>query len=189
MAEIYVENNHLEFTCLPQGLTSAPRIFTKLLKPLFSHFRKLGIMVVSYIDDCIFIAPSAADLESHVKYAMQMFDSVGLIINVKKSVLFPTQEVEFLGIILNSVTMSATLPSRRKESIKTHRLRLLNKNPTLHDLAVFISLAVASDSAVPLAPLRYKYLEIVRNRELSQNKGNYAAVITLDRHAIDVIQW
>lgn len=146
-------------------------------------------MVVCYIDDCIFIAPSAAELQSHVKYAMQMFDSVGLTINVKKSVLTPTQEVEFLGIILNSVTMTATLPSRRKERIKTQGLRLLNKNPTLHDLAVFIGLAVASDSAVPLAPLRYKYLEIVKIRELSRSKGNFAAVITLDRHAIDVIQW
>ena len=29
------------FTCLPQGLTSAPRIFTKLLKPVLSHLRKL----------------------------------------------------------------------------------------------------------------------------------------------------
>lgn len=45
-------------------------------------------------------------------------------------------------------------------------------------------LALALDSAVPLSPLRYKYLEIVRNRELSQNKGIYNAVINLDSHAI-----
>lgn len=60
---------------------------------------------------------------------------------MSRNLLTPTQEVEFLGIILNSVTMTATLPSRRKERIKTQGLRLLNKNPTLHDLAVFIDLA------------------------------------------------
>ena len=88
-------NHHFQFTCPPQGLTSAPRIFTKLLKPLFSHFRKLGIMVLCYIDDCIFIAPSAADLKVHVKYAMEMFDCRS--VNVMKSVLIPTQVVEFSG--------------------------------------------------------------------------------------------
>ena len=114
-----------------------------------------------------------------------MFDSVDLTVNVRKSVLTPTQKLEFLGITLNSVNMSATLPSRCKESIKTQGLRLLKKDPTLHDLAVFTGLAVASDSAVNLALLRYKYLEIVRNRELSQNRGNYNTVITLDDHAKD----
>ena len=53
------------------------------------------------------------------------------------------------------------------ECIKTQGLLLLKKDPILHDWAVFIGLAVASDSAVPLVPLRIKYLEIVRNRELT----------------------
>lgn len=162
------KNHHFQFTCLPPGLTSSRRKFTKLLMPLISHFRKVGIMVVCYIDNGIFIAPSAADLEAHVKCDMQMFDSIGLTVNVKKSVLISPQEVEFIGISLNSVTMSATLPSGRKENIKTQGLRFLKKNPTLHNLAVSIGLAVASDSAVPLAPLRYKYLVTVRNREQRQ---------------------
>ena len=72
------------FTCLPQGLTSAPRIFTKLLKPVFSHLRSLGIMVICYIDDCIFFAASEEELISNVSYALYLFDSVGLTINVKK---------------------------------------------------------------------------------------------------------
>ena len=39
------KGKHFQFTCLPQGLTSAPRIFTKLLKPVLSHLRKLGMTV------------------------------------------------------------------------------------------------------------------------------------------------
>lgn len=182
-------NQSFQFTCLPQGLTSAPRIFTKLLKPILSHLRKLGILIVCYIDDCILMASSAQELEDNAMYALQMFDSVGLTVNVKKSVLFPTQEVEFLGIILNSVTMTASLPSRRKESIKAHGLSLLRGGSTLHDLAAFIGLAVASEAAVNLAPLRYKYLEIVRNKELTLSKGNYNSVISLDSHAQDIIRW
>lgn len=125
-----------QFTCLPQGLSSAPRIFTKLLKPVLSHLRKLGIAILCYIDDCIFVASSVAELCTNVTYALQLFDALGLTINVKKSVLTPTQEIEFLGIVFNSVSMTATLPSRRRERIKQQgRLLLLRDNITLRDLA------------------------------------------------------
>ena len=33
-----------QFTCLAQGLSCAPRVFTKLLKPVFSHLRLKGHM-------------------------------------------------------------------------------------------------------------------------------------------------
>lgn len=48
------KNNHFQFTSLPQGLSSAPRLFTKLLKPALTYLRKLGMLVSCYIDDCIF---------------------------------------------------------------------------------------------------------------------------------------
>ena len=76
------KNLPFQFTCLPQGLTSAPRIFTKLLKPVLSHLGKLGIIVICYIDDCIIIAASKDELINNVSFVLQLFDSVGLTINV-----------------------------------------------------------------------------------------------------------
>jgi len=170
-------------------LTSAPCIFTKLLKPVLFHLRKLGIIVICYIDNCIFIAASEEELRDNVSSAIQLFDSVGLTINVQKSILEPTQEVEFLGVILNSRDMTSKLPSHRREHIKEQGLLLLKKEVTLHDLASFVGLTVASDPAVELAPLRYKYLEIIRNRELARNHGNYKSKIILDDHARALINW
>ena len=169
-----------QFTGLHQGLTSAPHIFTKLLKPALSHLRKLGIVVSCYIDDCIFITPSADQLRGNVSYAMQLFDSLGLTINVKKSVLEPTTTVEFLGVLLNSSNMTATLPFCRRERIKQQDKLLLRRKVTLQELASFIGLAVASVPAVQLASLRYKYLEIIRNRELARSHGNYDVSLILD---------
>ena len=34
-----------QYTCLPNGLSSAPRLFTKLLKPILARIRSLGHMV------------------------------------------------------------------------------------------------------------------------------------------------
>ena len=45
-----------QYTCLPNGLASAPKLFTKLLKPVFKVCRKKGHLSLSYmyryIDDC-----------------------------------------------------------------------------------------------------------------------------------------
>ena len=40
-----------QFTCLAQGLSCAPRVFTKLLKPVYSHLRLKGHVSSGYLDD------------------------------------------------------------------------------------------------------------------------------------------
>lgn len=80
------KNHNFQFTCHHQDLTSAPHIFTKLMK-----LRKLGIIVPCYLDDCIFIATSADHLRINVNYALHLFDSLGLTLNTQKPALEPTQ--------------------------------------------------------------------------------------------------
>ena len=42
-----------QFVCLPFGLKSAPFVFTKVMKPIFSVFRQHGISCSYYIDDSL----------------------------------------------------------------------------------------------------------------------------------------
>ena len=45
-----------EFVCLPFGLASAPRVFTKLMKPVVALLRQLGIRLIIYLDDMLIMA-------------------------------------------------------------------------------------------------------------------------------------
>ena len=48
----FVFNTKLyQFTCMPNGLSSAPRIFTKLLKPVYETLHNMGYLNLGYIDD------------------------------------------------------------------------------------------------------------------------------------------
>ena len=40
-----------QFTCLCFGIYCAPRVFTKLMKVIFAHIRRMGISSFYYIDD------------------------------------------------------------------------------------------------------------------------------------------
>lgn len=76
------------------------------------------MLVCCYIDDCILIASSEEELFGNVDFALRLFDSLRLTIHTTKSVLMPTQCVEFLGVILDSTNLSLTLPERKIKSIR-----------------------------------------------------------------------
>ena len=44
-----------EFTCLPFGYSLAPRVFTKVLKPVISQLRENGHRLVIFLDDILLI--------------------------------------------------------------------------------------------------------------------------------------
>lgn len=182
-------NQYFQFTCLPQGLSSAPRSFTKLLKPVSSHLQKLGTAVFCYIDDCIFLVTVEKELIDNVRNTSRVFDDLGSTVQVRKFVLVPTQAVEFLGIILDSVLMTAAPPPRRKDRIKSQGALLLRGDPNIHNFASFISLGEASEPAATMALLRYKYLEIDRNENLDTHKGDYNVLTTLEAHAKELVAW
>ena len=50
-----------KYTCLPNGLASAPRIFTKLLKPVYATLRSMGHLNSGYIDDSYLQGDTSAE--------------------------------------------------------------------------------------------------------------------------------
>ena len=50
---------YFEFNVLPFGLTSASLLFTKMMKPLVTHWRASGILIALYLDDGFIVIPKA----------------------------------------------------------------------------------------------------------------------------------
>lgn len=111
MATICMETSEVSIHLPSPGLDFCTSHFHSIDESILISPSKLGILVSCYLDDCIFLAATADDLRTNVNYALHLFDSLGLIINIKKSVLEPTQCIEFHGVILNSADMTTTLTS------------------------------------------------------------------------------
>ena len=47
-----------QFICLPFGLSSAPWVFTKTLKPALVLLQEMGVRLIAYIDDILVLAES-----------------------------------------------------------------------------------------------------------------------------------
>ena len=95
-----------EFKSLPMaGLTSSPRIFTKIMKPVLASLRQKGYTNGGYIDDFDLQGADFVECCNNVKDMVDLFLQLGFFIHPEKCILTPTQEITFLGFILNSTTM------------------------------------------------------------------------------------
>ena len=178
------------FCALPQGLQSAPRTFTKLLKPAFATNREEGHTIIGYIDDSLLIEDNANDLDQAIRQSVRLFDRLGLTIHPKKSVLHPVQKVEFLGFVLDSVNMTVGLTQRKRDKIQRLGRNLLRKSKcSIYELAEFIGNVVAAEPSIQDAPLHYKGLEIDRNKALRRIAATYSASMSLSDRSRSDVQW
>lgn len=180
----------LQFTCLANGLSSAPRAYTKLMKPVFSSLRKDGHLNVSYIDDSLLQSETFDMCKVNVQDTMTLMDSLGLTVHPEKSIFIPSQIIEFVGYIINSVDMTVRLPTRKANDIIQQCKTFLSKDEiTIREFAQLIGKLVASEPAVLYAPLYYKSLEIQKDTELKKSRGNFDHYMTLSELSIQCLQW
>ena len=73
-----------QFKCLPFGLACAPWVFTKTLKPLAPLLRQLGMRLIVYIDDILFLAESKELAWDHVIPLVYLLENLGFVISKTK---------------------------------------------------------------------------------------------------------
>ena len=95
-----------QFTCLPNGLACTPRLFTKLMKPVYASLRSAGFISVAYIDDSLLISDTAERCSKNVNETINLLCELGFTINYEKSVLIPAHSIKFIGFIIDSNTMT-----------------------------------------------------------------------------------
>ena len=111
------ESKEWQFQALPFGLSSAPYIFTKVMKPVVATMRQLGIRLILYLDDMLIMDQDKNRVERQLATAVELLISLGFITNLKKSVTVPTQEIQFLVFSLDSQAMKIALPQSKLHSL------------------------------------------------------------------------
>jgi len=124
-----------QWVVMPFGYRDAPRIFTKMMAVLAKEGRACGLWMVVYIDDVLIMAPSREAMMAARDTFIRLLKEFGFTMNEPKSHLVPTQSIEFLGVIVDSRTMTFTLPPRRMEKVSSlvqDMLHKANKGKQVH---------------------------------------------------------
>ena len=78
-----------QFTVLPFGLSTSPRVFTKILKPIleFAHLHRVKLHM--YIDDWLLNPGTHQEALEQTSWLKSLCQKLGLVFNLEKSDLIP----------------------------------------------------------------------------------------------------
>ena len=148
------EGEYFQYTCLPNGLASAPRSFTKLLKPVYSALRGAGHLSSRYIDDSYLQGDTFQGCHVNVVDTTTMFMRLGFFVHPEKSVFVPSQRLTFLGFDLDSVHMTVAPTAAKIEKLfASCNSRLQKPTPTIRQVAEVIGILVSTFPGAEYGPL------------------------------------
>ena len=183
-------NIFYKFICMPMGYGPSMRIFTKVLKPIFAYLRDNKYESAVYVDDTLLFGNTITECNNNIWATVNLLRELGFTVHAEKSVLYPTQEITFLGFVLNSINMTISLTEAKKEKIHTFCLDILdNPRVTIRKLACLIGKLVSSFPAVPYGKLYYRDLERVKVKALKDNGGKFDEHVTLNKPALEEVLW
>ena len=149
-----------QYTALPFGLASSPRVFTRITKPVSQYLRSRGVRVLFYLDDILVLSPSRQAAEADSRTVINLLQSLGFSLNAEKSVLSPAQRFVYLGLAWDTLPLSVSLPGDKAVEIKRLASGALSR-PHLSARALLSLLGKLTFAAyaVPLARLHVRELQ------------------------------
>jgi len=111
------KGEYFQFDNMPFGLSPAPRIASSLLDIVSARLHEQGVRHTRYIDDYLFIGATPQAIIDSLLIASQLFLDFGLMLNPDK-IEGPVQQIGFLGLWLDSVACTLSLPEAKKQDAK-----------------------------------------------------------------------
>ena len=185
-----VQDQLYKFVTLPNGLSSAPRIFTKLMKPVYSTLRTKSHVSSGYLDDSFLLGDTFAECQTNVNDTYALFNDLSFTVSGEKSVTLPTQVIVRLGFVLNSISMTVSLTKDKIDNI-THLGQdiMSRRSCSIREAAQLIGTLVSCSSGVECGPLYYKQLEIEKIDARKKHQGSFEAQMQLSELAKSDILW
>ena len=119
-------------------------------------------MSVIFVDHSYLQGDTNQECLQHIEATVSLLESLGFAIHKGKSILNPTQEIEFLGFVFNSLTMTISVTKGKTEAIVSKIRFLENKSPTIKELASVTGSFISLFLAIPFGKFHYRVLEMIK---------------------------
>lgn len=169
--------------CLAFGLASSCKIFERFSAAIqWIAMQRLAIPRVTHLlDDFLFALKSLAAGEAALSAFRKMANLIGLPLSEKKTV-GPATSLPFLGIQLDSVEMSASLPADKLASTMTAIENMLSsEKTTLHELQSLIGLLnFVTSVVVPGRPFTRRLIDLTIGLKKPRHRRRVTSSVKAD---------
>jgi ribonuclease HI len=180
-----------QFKVLPFGLSTAPRVFTKVLAPVVGYLHQHGIHLYPYLDDCLLVGKTKEQLLHAIQFTLKILTRLEFLINQKKSQLLMTQQIQFLGMNINTKQSLVSLPKQKAEALAACATMFLPVGTYLkarHYLR-FLGLMASTLLMVPRARLYMRPVQVYLNASWNRKTMSLDYRIMTPLRLVPIIQW
>lgn len=183
------EDSTYAFQVLPFGLCSAPRVFTKMMRPVVEFLRSHGVRLIVYLDDMLIMSSSEKGAFTHGSLACDTLGRLGFRVNFEKSILVPSQRLEFLGFDVDSISCELKVPTQKRDLIVKQAKELFAKESVkARVFASFIGTAIAVAPACKRVLIHARYLQRNLNA-IIRGSRNFDLVGLISAESRSHLQW
>ena len=174
-----VKGKYYCFSVLPFGLSSAPYIFTKVLREMVKHWRSHCIKIVMFLDDGWGTNSTKQLCSADAEFVRSSLEQAGFVINYDKSIWEPVQRLEWLGLFWNSEQFSLCIPDRRIQDFKCNLEELFWYFPKV----TARKLAQCVGKVISMMPVIGNIARLLTRRcyVIIENRVSWDSVLCLDR--------
>lgn len=156
------EGTSYRFRAMPFGLASAPRVFTKIMRPVMGLLRSRGQRGLIYLDDLLIASASHEEALHRAQATIDLLYRLGFTINFEKSALLPSHSLEYLGFLIDTRSMTISLPAEKVAKLRK-AIRTFSRNAQAgpvspREVAGLVGKLQATHPALLEAPLYVRHL-------------------------------
>lgn len=180
------EGQSYSYCVLPFGFSLSPYYHTKILRPVVTYLRSLGIRLNLYVDDFL-VAAALARFRDHTDLVIDTLLDLGLRVNFEKSELEGARSIEYLGYYLDSSGTFPVIKISHKRVIRLKRqIRSVLKKGLVPVRTLAKSAGLCISTAFAVSPgklfLRHTY-------RLIASRTSWNDFIVLNKKCIEELQW
>ncbi|MGL5405231.1 MAG: reverse transcriptase domain-containing protein, partial [Propionibacteriaceae bacterium] len=179
-----------QFRALCFGLSTAPQVFTGILRNVAQWLHLKGVRISMYLDDWLIRANSEDRCLKDLQVTLELTKALGLLVNFKKSSLIPEQECVYLGIQMNSLSFRA-FPSQERIARGFERVTtFLGKEVcTVREWMSLLGTLSSLEQFVSLGRLHLRPLQFFLHRNWSRRSQDLTFSLSLSQDIKKHLLW
>ena len=173
----------------PFGLAPLPQVFTEIFTALKVFARqRYDVMVFQYLDDWLLLSRDRQHLAQATLRFVRLCMDLGIVVNLAKSELVPTQRLVHLGIDWNFATCIVRPPQEKIMKLR-HTLAIIIKTrkarlPLLESVRGQLA---SLEKTVPYGRINFRFFQALVTRAVKVGRNN--RWITLTSEAVADLWW
>ncbi|XP_048240261.1 uncharacterized protein LOC125373303 [Haliotis rufescens] len=150
---------HYQWAALPFGISTAPCIFTRIMKTVVEWLHRQAIRVAFYLDDGLQAHQFTEALQEELATTLSLLRYLGWIVNFQKSDLVPTRDLQYIGIRFQTGVNLVMVPQDRWDTIVSSVRRLLHAPASVHTWQEVLGLLTSAQDLTRRGRLQLRPLE------------------------------